>query len=314
MKRIGMWIGFGCLVCGLVLAREPRRAGRGGPAYPPDLPGARAEVYKTVGDVKLSVWIHEPAGHRPDDRKPAVVFFFGGGWANGSPAQFGETCRYLASRGMVAMTADYRVASRHQAKVVDCVRDAKSAVRWVRANAARLGIDPARIAAAGGSAGGHLAACTGVLPGFEEPGGDAKVSSRADAMVLFNPAMALAPIDGLATDRDISALEQRIGTEPTAVSPAHHVGKGVPPSIMFFGTKDGLLAGAEAFRKRARDAGGRCEIVTYEGQAHGFFNYGRGGNEFFRKTLEEADRFLASLGWLKGEPAVARFLDPTSDP
>ncbi|MBM4154783.1 MAG: alpha/beta hydrolase [Lentisphaerae bacterium] len=303
MMRIRTWTWMLLLVGSAAAAPAPRGQGRGGLAYPPDLPGARAEVYKTVGDVKLSVWIHEPAGHRAGDRKPAIVFFFGGGWANGSPAQFAEQCRHFASRGMVAMTADYRVATRHQAKVVDCIRDAKSAMRWVRANADRLGIDPARIAAGGGSAGGHLAACMGVLPGFDEPGEDATVSGRADAMVLFNPAMALAPIDGITTDRDLSALAERIGAEPSTVSPAHHVGKGAPPCIMFFGTKDALLPGAEAFRKRAREAGGRCEIVTYEGQAHGFFNHGRGGDEYFKKTLAEADRFLVSLGWLK-DPAA----------
>jgi acetyl esterase/lipase len=115
--------------------------------------GARAEVYKTVGDTALSLYIFEPAGPAQKNR-PAIVFFFGGGWNSGTPAQFEPQCRALAARGIVAITADYRVATRQKAKPVDCVADAKSAVRWLRTHAARLSLDPQRIAAAGGSAGG----------------------------------------------------------------------------------------------------------------------------------------------------------------
>src|SRR5688572_26427217 len=128
--------------------------------YPPRLVGARAETYKQAGPTKLELYIYEPAGHRPADRRPAVIFFFGGGWNQGSPAQFERQCRYLASRGLVAITADYRVASRHGVTAIECVKDAKSAVRWVRKNAGRLGVDPNRIAAGGGSAGGHIAAAS----------------------------------------------------------------------------------------------------------------------------------------------------------
>jgi acetyl esterase len=124
-------------------AQEPK----GGRGYPPNLPGARPETYKTVGDIKLNLYVFTPEGHQASDKRPAMVFFFGGGWTNGSPGQFEEHCKYLAGRGMVAITADYRVASRHNVKAITCVADAKSAIRYVRTNAARLGIDPSRIAA-----------------------------------------------------------------------------------------------------------------------------------------------------------------------
>src|SRR4030095_4286275 len=134
------------------------RPRQGGVSYPPRLEGARVEVYKKIGATELNLYVYEPPNHKSADRTPAIVFFFGGGWNAGSPAQFEQQCRYLASRGMVAMTADYRVASRPAAQVVDCIKDAKSAVRWIRTNAARLGIDPNRIVAGGGSAGAHIAA------------------------------------------------------------------------------------------------------------------------------------------------------------
>jgi acetyl esterase len=188
---IGMQIAWLLLVA-VAIAQAPR-VGR---EYPPSFPEAREEVYKQAGDVALKMFIFEPPDRQPKDRRAAVVFFFGGGWRSGTPAQFHEQCKYRASRGMVAITVDYRVLSRHKTKAVTCVEDAKSAIRWVRKNSERLGIDPQRIAAAGGSAGGHLAACTGVVPGFESPTEDAELSSVPNALVLFNPALVLSSVKG----------------------------------------------------------------------------------------------------------------------
>lgn len=92
------------------------------------------------------------------------------------------------------------------------------------------------------------------------------------------------------------------------ISPAHHVKKDLPPTIMFFGTDDHLLAGAEAFCRKARQLDNRCEILTWEGKGHGFFNYGRDGNKPFRETVSAADTFLRSLRYVKGEPTVEQFL------
>lgn len=271
----------------------------GAAAYPPRFDGARVETYKTVGETALSLYVFEPAGG-PKSGRPAIVFFFGGGWNSGSPAQFEPHCRHFAARGMVAITVDYRVASRHQVKPTACVADAKSAVRWVRANAARLGLDPKRIAAGGGSAGGHLAAATATLADFDEPGEDRKVSSVPDALVLFNPALVLAPLDGLSLD-DFAARvpEARMGTAPRNLSPAHHVKKGAPPTIIFHGKADTTVpyATAEAFARVMRAAGNRCELVGYEGQPHGFFNHGRKDGRY-AETLAAADAFIVSLGWL----------------
>lgn len=274
------------------------------------LEGARFETYKTIGDVSLGIHIFDPPGHQPTDRRPAIVYFFGGGWNNGQPRQFEQHCRYLASRGIVAMSADYRVASRHRTKVKECVQDGKSAIRWVRTNAERLGIDPDRIAAGGGSAGGHVAACAAVVTGWEEPGEPTTVSCLPNALVLFNPPMALAPLAGVperAGER-VGDLQTRMGTDPQNLSPAHHVRAGLPPTIQFFGTEDNLLPGARIFHRAMQEAGNRSELLTFDGQRHGFFNFGRGDNQHFRETLAAADRFLASLGYLEGPPSVDAWL------
>lgn len=272
--------------------------------YPPQLPHASAETYKTVGDVGLKLYVHKPADWKESDRRPAIVFFFGGGWNAGSPSQFRYQCEYLASRGLVAITADYRVASRNKVLAVECVRDAVAALRYVRAHAGQLGVDPERIVASGGSAGGHLAACLGTIEGLEEGvGPDAKVSYRPNAMILFNPALQFGKAPGIAL------TSERTGVDPQTISPFHHVKSGTPPTLLLFGTADGMFASAEAFTGAMKNAGNRCELDAYDGKPHGFFNVGRDDNVDFYKTLESADRFLATLGYVSGPPQVDAYFD-----
>jgi len=275
--------------------------------------GAEVYVYKECQTadgkpVSLNLYVFSPEDHQaPEDhpdaaRRPAIVFFFGGGWRSGRPSQFTEHCKYLASRGMVAMTADYRVSSRHGTKAIACVADGKSAVRWIREHAEELGIDPERVAAGGGSAGGHVAACTGVIEGSEAPGEDTSVSSRPDALALFNPALVLAKVDDrppLDPDR-VSGLADRMGVPPRQLSPIHHVSGSAPPTIIFHGRDDKTVAfwTAEAFCDAMKEAGNRCELVGFDGQGHGFFNHGRGDNSNYQKTIDALDKFLVSIGFL----------------
>jgi len=282
-----------------------QRAARG---YPPRIPEARVEVYKQIGDVKLNIYIFTPPGHQPTDRRPAIVFFFGGGWRSGSPLQFRQHCNYLAGRGMVAMAADYRVSSRHHTKAVQCVADGKSAVRWIRANARRLGIDPERIAAGGGSAGGHVAASTGTIPDLDEPGEDTSISSVPNALVLFNPAVVLAPVGDQPpfNAKMMAGLKERMGIDPEKISPYHHVASGAPPTILFHGTADTTVPfhTVKLFAEKMHQVGNVCKLVPYQGRNHGFFNYGRNGNKDYVSTVRRMDQFLAELGYLQGEPTV----------
>jgi acetyl esterase/lipase len=215
---------------------------------------------------------------------------------------------------MVAMSAEYRVKNRHGVTPFECVTDGKSAVRWIRANAEKLGIDPERLAAGGGSAGGHVAACTGTIDGLEEEGEDASVTSKPNAMVLFNPALML----DFEEWRKRGVPEQRLADikrrfqdrDPRAVSPFHHVRRGAPPTIIFHGKNDTTVpfATAEQFTEAMKKTGSRCELVGYEGQGHGFFNFGRG--EAFYQTMTAADKFLVSLGYLEGPDTLEQFREP----
>ena len=259
----------------------------------------RQVVYKSFDKDPLELNVFLPKGWKAEDSRPAIVFFFGGGWVGGTPAQFFPQSRYLASRGMVAISAQYRTRNSHGTSPMECVADGKSAVRWVRQHAAELGVDPDRIAAGGGSAGGHVAATTGVIDGLEEKGEDASVSSVPNALVLFNPAT------------DITGV-RRWGDRALDGSPLQHVGTGEPPTIVFHGKADRTVpyATAVAFCKAMEDAGNRCELVGYEGRPHGFFNYSRSRGSY-TSTVWHMDRFLASLGYLEGEPTVGRPGDPT---
>jgi acetyl esterase len=263
--------------------------------YPPVIEGTQSETYRKVGETELKVWIFDPK-QKSAKPLPAIVFFFGGGWIGGSPTQFEPQSRHLASRGMIAIVADYRVKTRQDAKPADCVADAKACVRWVRANAARLGIDPQRIAVAGGSAGGHLAAATATLPGLDPAQDDKSVSCLPDALVLFNPGTVMAPFPGLDLKGFGAGLDKaKFGCEPEEISPLHHVKKGTPPTIIFHGKSDTTVpySTVEKFAEVMKAAGNRCELIGYEGQPHGFFNKAK-----YAETLAATDAFLVSLGYL----------------
>ena len=264
--------------------------------------GAATETYKEASGSRLKLYLFRPEGHQAGDKRPAIVFFFGGSWNGGSPKQFEPHARYLARRGMVAIVADYRVKSRQKTSPFECVKDGKSAVRWLRKNSERLGIDPSRLAAGGGSAGGHVAAATGTVPGLEEDGEDTSVSSLPNALVLFNPVFDNGPM---------GYGHSRVKDRFREISPIHNLSKKTPPTIVFLGTKDKLVpvSTAQRYKKLMEKSGGRCDLHLYKNQPHGFFNGpDRGGsfNPYYLKTVTAMDRFLASLGYLKGEPTIRR--------
>ena len=250
-------------------------------------------VYKTVAGRELKLFITKPPGWKATDQRPAIVFFHGGGWVGGGPNSFVMQSEYLASRGMVCVEVDYRLLSKAKPEEppLVCVQDAKSAVRWVRSHAKELGIDPKRIAAGGGSAGGHLAAFTGMVAGLDDPQDDKSVSPKADALVLFNPVFDNGPTGW---------GHARVGDRYQEFSPAHNISADDPPAVIFLGTKDKLVPvkTVEKFQTDLKAVGVRCETHFYEGQQHAFFNR----EPWKTRTLIEADKFLASLGWLKGPP------------
>ena len=250
-------------------------------------------VYKTVGERELRIHIHYPPGWKAGDTRPAIIFFFGGGWNSGTVGQFLVQAEYFASRGLVTARADYRVRSRDGVTPDKCVEDARSTVRWMRQNSKRLGIDPKRLIASGGSAGGHLAACTMITKSVEADSDDLSVSTIPQAMVLFNPVL------NFENEQIIKRVngDKRLARK---ISPTLHMGRNAPPALILFGTEDRLKVHGDEYWKKAEALGVRAEKYIAEGQGHGFFNR----SPWRERTLIAADKFLVSLGFLEGEPTI----------
>ncbi len=292
--------------CAVLVLCLPVFAGTQDAALPPQptvIDGAQSRAYKSVNGAELRLHIFKPQKRSTATALPAVVFFFGGGWTSGTVTQFVPQSNHLAQRGMIAVVADYRVFGRHKTSAFEAIADAKSAIRWVRAHAAELGIDPDRIAAGGGSAGGHIALTAAVLDRFDDPGEDRRISSKPNALVLFNPVVDTTPEAGARTSGSArETMAGRFGERARDGSPIHHLSRDLPPTIILHGKADTTVpyASVERFCAEAAGLGNQCQLVGYDGATHGFFNPGNGGGEWYRQTLLEADRFLTRIGYLQG--------------
>ncbi|NNJ27959.1 alpha/beta hydrolase [Alienimonas chondri] len=289
----------------------------------PEYGADAAFVYKTAEnpkagdtvDLKLHVFLPDGKDERPVDAepRPAVVFYFGGGWNGGSPSQFAPQAKHLVNRGMVAAVAEYRVRSRNGTGPVECVQDARAALHAFRSRAAEFGVDPNRVAAGGGSAGGHLAACCGVIQSFP---GDPEGFRTADALLLFNPGLICAPYESPEGETATFDKWMRGGLPEGGderLSPIHHLDANDPPTIVLQSKKDTTVPAAsiELFCEVARAKGVNCRLAMFDDGVHGFFNQFRGGNKPYQATLRLTDEFLVSLGWLDGPSPAAADDEPT---
>jgi acetyl esterase/lipase len=255
-------------------------------------------IYKTIGLKRLKLYIFQPSVRKEGEKLSAIVFFHGGGFTEGSASNFTPQCMYLADKGIVSITVEYRLKNQHGELPLICISDAKSAIRWVRGHADELNIDENRIAAGGGSAGGHLAASTALLKGFDEVNENLKISSVPNALVLFNPVLDIPEILYQLPKRMVKALKGR----ETEISPMHHLFTGAPPTIIFHGTADESVPFHQATKycDKMKEYGNRCEVVPFENLGHGFFRY----NPAFLATMESTVKFLISIGYLKEEPII----------
>jgi acetyl esterase/lipase len=252
-------------------------------------------LFKQIDTVKLYMEVYRPQFIDTSKYTPAMVFFFGGGWSSGERSQFIHQATYFSKRGLTCFLVDYRTKNKNNTTPFESLQDAKTAIRFVRKNAVFFRLDTSKIIASGGSSGGHLAAATALIEAYNELTDDITTSCIPNALVLFNPVIDNGP-GGYGYEK--------IGDKYRFFSPLHNIKKGAPPTIIFLGTNDKHIPieTAKYYQKVMEKVDSKCELRLYDGQGHGFFNHKN--LEFFKKTINETDKFLISLGYLKEEPII----------
>ena len=246
-------------------------------------------LYKQIDTTNLFMEVYQPEKMDSTKIYPAMVFFFGGGWKSGNTSQFINHAKYFSHRGIVCFLVDYRTENKNKTSPFEALKDAKSAIRYIRKNAKKLHVDPAQIIASGGSAGGHLAAATALIDRYNENSDDLIINCIPNALILYNPVIDNGP-GGYGYER--------IGEAYKDFSPLHNIQKSAPATILFLGTDDTLIPVQTAayYKIVMEKVKSRCDLKLYQGQGHGFFNYKN--FDYYKKTVTEADKFLQSIGYL----------------
>ena len=239
-------------------------------------------TYKTVGDLELKLHVFLPEGYAEAEKLPVFVIFHGGSWRAGEASWHYADCEYWASRGMVAVSVDDRLKDRDSVKVpLECVKDAKSVVRYLRKNASELKVDPDKIVVAGGSAGGQLAAAVSSIstPETNDDAYDLSISPDANVSVLFNPYFKCAE----------------------SLSPPYHVEKGDPATITFLGDKDPAITVESLKDYHDSLLANEIDSEYYVGVGgkHGLCNGRNPKNPYFYWGLQLTDNFLVKHGILE---------------
>lgn len=256
---------------------------------PTSIPGAEMHVYRHLTSEPMRLFVFKPDGWSAADKRSAFVFFFGGGWSAGTPERSAGWAKAAAKWGMVGIAPDYRTRGRFGTSALEAVSDGRAAIRWIQDHAAELGIDPARIVVGGSSTGGHLALWTAITkppPGSKAEEGP---TTKPAALVLVSAA----------SNTDYERFRNRMGDEPTLISPVHQLDEKMPPVIAFHGDADTTvpIEHAVALRDKLIASGNECELTVVPGGAHTF----SGQMPEWRKKCEDAIRLFVEKHGLLDE-------------
>jgi len=259
-------------------------------------------IYKEVDSHELVADIFYTSVTRQRNENPAIAFFHGGGWVFGSPDEFHEACKRFAGKGFVTFSFQYRLSlnpdgtyPRAGITPVESVKDARSAIRWLRENADELRIDPGKVVVGGQSAGGQLALSTALFDSVNEDTDNLNISPVPNALLLYSSTVNTmeAWVDRLLGDRRDEIWE---------ISPYHNLKANMPPVLAFHGEADCTVLPytIDLFRRKMLELSNHYQLITYEGRDH----YLGEGNEkyaryFDEEILERTDEFLVEFGFLE---------------
>lgn len=298
-------------------AEEPKAPAKATPK-PFHLPaGIRMEkdiAYVPGGDEaqKLDLYLPEKPLDKP---MPLIVHIHGGGWRAGS--KFPCPMMMMVLKGYAVASVEYRFSQKaiFPAQIQDC----QAAIRWLRAHSKEYNIDPGRVGAVGGSAGGHLSALVGTSGGrnaFPPIGGNEDQSDRVQAVCdIYGPANFSSVVEQAAQDKNVknifhfntpsdpysSLIGTRLDDKPKAdaVSPVHYVSKDCPPFLILHGTLDALVpfAQSEEFAAALRGQGVEVWLQKLPGSGHGGPAFGKPEviallQNFFDRHLKGADAHI----------------------
>lgn len=233
--------------------------------------------YKTYDGKEKLIEYH----YETEEKLPLIVFFFGGGWMNGSIEHFKLQTQELVKEGYKVALVDYRVYNRDNTTVDTAMKDCFYALKFIGENAGEMAYDKETVFYSGGSAGGHLALSSVMLNNI--PNG-----LNVKALFLFNPV-----VDTYRKGYNSDAIRNQ-AFKPVVYSPYHHIEEALPPIIIFHGEEDVIMPYARVvkFCEKYNKMGNSAKLVSFPNCSHGFFNKERHEGEYYRKTLDMAKEFL----------------------
>ena len=220
---------------------------------------SRADVVKVADGIafdkhnKLDIW---STAAKPKTPKPVLVFFYGGGWANGERTEYSYAARPFVEAGYIVVLPDYRKVP--EVRFPGFVEDSANAVKWVQANIAKYGGDPARVSVSGHSAGAYNALMLALDPQWL---GDKPVT----AAVSLAGAADFYPFT---SKRAINAMSQF--PDPKATQPVSFVRKDAPPILLIHGTDDTVvrIRNSNSLYAKQKAAGGDITFRPQQGGSH----------------------------------------------
>jgi acetyl esterase len=254
------------------------------------------KVYKTIGSTELLVDIFYTNSSLKSENNSAIAFFHGGGWVCGERSDFYETSKRYASKGMIAFCFQYRFADHKSLTPVDCLADAKSAIRWIRQNSSDYNIDENKIIASGQSAGGHLAICTSLIDRYDEKDEDKSISSKPNGFIVWSACA------DVTEDNWVDSILLHRRNEILNIDPIHNIKENLPPMLAFHGTEDEIVPywTMEKFVYEMRQKDNTIELVRMENKGHFFDEDCKKHARMYNDSIfPRVDEFLIKYNFMK---------------